>query len=206
MMTRAALVDLGGTLVDFFGQMGHAPMVPVALRSLSDELASRGFAVPPAAVQEQSWNAKKRNPQDLRVHPLEDRLASIFDLDQNDEREIDTACRAFMRPVYQQARLFEDALPFLDELRSRNIRTILVSNTTWGSPAHLWRDEVARHGIASRLDDAVFCRDAGWRKPDKEYLTSLYQKRDALLKSAYLLGTTQSGTLRGPRQWGSARS
>lgn len=198
MKVRAALVDLGGTLIDFFGTAGHAPMVSVALRSLSEELVAHGFPVPSQATQERIWNIKKRDPADLMVHPLEDRLASIFSLDRTDAALIDQACRAFMRPVYQQSRRYEDALPFLDKLRSRNIRTVLVSNTTWGSPANLWREEVARHGLASRLDETVFCRDVGWRKPDKRVFSYAVSKAGCAPHECVFVGDDPVWDIEGP--------
>jgi HAD superfamily hydrolase (TIGR01662 family) len=53
----------------------------------------------------------------------------------------------------------------LESLRDLGIKTAIVSNTSWGSPASEWRQELARHGLLDRVDATVFCVDVGWRKP-----------------------------------------
>jgi hypothetical protein len=43
--------------------------------------------------------------------------------------------------------LDRDALPLLESIRQRGIKTAIVSNTPWGSSASVWRNELARHGL-----------------------------------------------------------
>ncbi len=164
MATRTVLVDLGGTLIDFFGNGTAAQMVLPSLRSVRDELLE-DVARSSLSELEERWSHQKRDPWDLMAWPLEGRLSHVFKIDPKDQAMIERACRAFMRPTFDGARLFEDALPFLRMLKARDLRTVLVSNTAWGSPAHLWREQLVRHRIAPYLDRTVFCRDVGWRKP-----------------------------------------
>lgn len=78
-----------------------------------------------------------------------------------------TAVRAaFLKPIFDLARLDPDALPLLETLRQRGIKTAIVSNTLWGSSASMWRNELARHGLLDTVDASVFCGDIGWRKPN----------------------------------------
>jgi FMN phosphatase YigB (HAD superfamily) len=51
--------------------------------------------------------------------------------------------------------------------RSNGIKTAIVSNTPWGSPAHAWRAELTRHGLLDKVDATVYCMDVGWRKPHR---------------------------------------
>ena len=53
----------------------------------------------------------------------------------------------------------------LKELRSRGLKTAVVSNSPWGSAAELWREELRRLELLPLIDAAVFCGDVGWRKP-----------------------------------------
>lgn len=76
-------------------------------------------------------------------------------------------CRRFMKPIFSMGRYYPDSVPTLRKLRRRGIRTAVISNTTWGSPALLWRDEVRRLGLDKYLDAVFFRRDVGWRKPAK---------------------------------------
>jgi putative hydrolase of the HAD superfamily len=188
MAIRTVLLDLGGTLIDFFGNGTAAQMIPPSLLSVREELFGRSSAAPSLPDLEERWAHQKRDPQDLMARPLEDRLSYVFRIDPQDGVAIEGACRAFMRPTFDRARLFEDALPFLKVLRARDLRTILVSNTTWGSPAHLWRKELARHGLAPFLDATVFCRDVGWRKPHPLIFEHAMAQADALAADCIFVG------------------
>ena len=65
------------------------------------------------------------------------------------------------------ARPDPQAVPLLEALRGRGIKTAIVSNTPWGSPADAWRAELVRHGLLDKVDATVFCMDVGWRKPHR---------------------------------------
>src|SRR5262245_58392296 len=67
----------------------------------------------------------------------------------------------------RMARPDPQAVPVLDELRGRGIKTAIVSNTPWGSSAHDWRAELNRHGLLDKVDATVFCMDVEWRKPHR---------------------------------------
>lgn len=165
MTIRTVLVDLGGTLVDFFGHTSPSEISPHSLAMATQALIERGYDVPPPDVQERRWQAERQDPNDPLVKPLEDRLSRVFGIDPKDAMALQSACRAFMRPLFAQARMFEDTLPFLHHVRRRDMKAIIVSNTTWGSPALLWREVLERMGMADHIVGAVFCRDIGWRKP-----------------------------------------
>ena len=80
----------------------------------------------------------------------------------------ESVCRAFMTPLFAMAAVYDDALPTLAALRDKGCRTAIVSNTPWGSPTALWREELARLGLAETVDCVVFCDDCGWRKPARQ--------------------------------------
>jgi len=106
---------------------------------------------------------------DHRVRPLEGRLTRIFGLQESVCSDVRLAalCRRFLEPMLGCGRIYADTLPTLDALRARGLRTAIVSNMPWGSPADPWREELTRLGLMERIDLAVFCRDVGWRKPAK---------------------------------------
>jgi putative hydrolase of the HAD superfamily len=78
---------------------------------------------------------------------------------------MEVLCRCFLAPVLTRGYCYPEAIAVLQSLKARGIRTAIVSNTPWGSPAELWRAEIDRLGLGDWLDVTVFCRDAGWRKP-----------------------------------------
>ena len=72
-----------------------------------------------------------------------------------------------MKPIFELARPCPQAPIVLEALRRRGVKTAIVSNTPWGSPAGEWRTELARHGLLESVDAVVFCVDVGWRKPHR---------------------------------------
>jgi putative hydrolase of the HAD superfamily len=99
------------------------------------------------------------------VRPLEDRLVELFPNIEITSAIMEEMCTLFLRPIFDRAKLDPEALSTLAAVRERGIRTAIVSNTPWGSSAKQWAAEVERHGLATLVDEIVFCVDVGWRKP-----------------------------------------
>jgi putative hydrolase of the HAD superfamily len=150
-------------------------------------------------VEEENHEARNH-----RVRPLEGRLARIFELSEG-ERSDDlmmALCRRFMIPVFAWGRLYEDTLPTLDALRAKGYRTAILSNTPWGSPAELWREEVTRFGLGERVHVVVFCGDVGWRKPAKPIFGFAMDKLHVLPRQCLFVGDDPRWDLVGPRAVG----
>ena len=81
-----------------------------------------------------------------------------------------------MKPIFARANCYQDTIPTLKELKSRGYKTAIVSNTTWGSPANLWREHMESLGLSTYFDAVVFCRDVGWRKPAKQIFEYALEK------------------------------
>lgn len=163
-MVKAVLFDLGNTLVSYYQRHEFPGMLDEAVNGCIEHLhdAGTGFQ------EEGLWDRVKEQDHgspDNRVHPLESRLAAIFGL--NDQKAINNLCQVFMKPIFTRGRLHSDVKPTMRTLRARGIKTAIVSNTPWGSPATLWRMELGRFGLAQLVDETVFCGDVGWRKPDQ---------------------------------------
>jgi len=162
---RAALFDLGDTLVSYYQP---SEFMPILRHSLEACRLSLGHA--PLGREEQIalvHQALELNQEraDLAVWPLEERLRVLFSQDKPDATDIERLSAAFLAPIFARARVNRDALPVLSALKHRGIRTAIVSNTPWGSSGRTWRSELARHGLLSAVDAIVFCTDVGWRKP-----------------------------------------
>jgi phosphoserine phosphatase len=71
------------------------------------------------------------------VRPLEERLARIFQIKTRDTKLMQDLRRTFMEPIFARGTLYDDAVSALQETRSRDLKTAIVSNTPWGSPAGL---------------------------------------------------------------------
>ena len=67
-------------------------------------------------------------------------------------------------------------------------KTEIVSNTSWGSPAALWREEIERLDLAPHMDNVVFCRDAGWRKPARQIFEFALKQIDMKAQDCIFVG------------------
>jgi putative hydrolase of the HAD superfamily len=102
---------------------------------------------------------------DHAVWPLAERLGRLFGSSAAHPEILEQLTAAFLKPILATAIVDSSALAVLAALRERGVRTAVVSNTPWGTPAPLWRAELGRHGLLEAVDAAVFCVDVGYRKP-----------------------------------------
>jgi len=162
MTTRAVLFDLGNTLVDYYTSAEFPGVLQRCLRECAE---AQGLPEDCARERETYTRALLLNKEqsDYAVRPLIGRLGRLFEATASP----DALVAAFLRPIFSMARLDPHALFVLDALRGAGIKTGIVSNTPWGSPAEAWREELKRHGLLDRVDAAVFCMDVGWRKPHR---------------------------------------
>ncbi len=162
---RAALFDLGNTLVSYCQPGGF---MPVLRRSLESCLLTLGRSPlsreAHTALLHQALELNQERA-DLAVWPLEQRLHVLFRRDAPDRAMTERLAHAFLDPIFSTARVSADTLPLLAGLKGRGIKTAVVSNAPWGSPGCAWRSELARHDLLAALDAVVFCSDVGWRKP-----------------------------------------
>jgi putative hydrolase of the HAD superfamily len=84
----------------------------------------------------------------------------------------------------------------------RAILLDLVSNTTWGSPSVLWREEIARHGLIDFFDVVVFCRDVGWRKPARAIFEHTLAELAVSPDACLFVGDDPRWDVAGPRACG----
>ena len=163
MAIRAILFDLGNTLVGYF----TSSEFPLVLRRCLRECASALGHTEDRARDEDLFERAlllNRERSDYAVRPLSTRLQELFGADEASARALGTA---FLKPIFAMARPDPQAVPLLEVLRGRGIKTAIVSNTPWGSPADAWRAELIRHGLLDKVDATVFCMDVGWRKPHR---------------------------------------
>jgi putative hydrolase of the HAD superfamily len=164
-MKEAVLFDLGNTLVHYYERPEFPPILREAVARVSSWLAGLKKLDPDDPGLRERVEAENYEADDHRVRPLEERLANIFRIDLKDRDLVIEACRRFMEPIFDRARIYDETLGVLAELGRRGYRTAIVSNTPWGSPALLWQEELLRLGLIGEVDEIFFCRDAGWRKP-----------------------------------------
>ena len=167
MAIRAILFDLGNTLIRYY----TSSEFPLVLRRCLRECASAlGHTADHARDEDLFERALllNREQSDYAVRPLSARLQELFGADTSlDEASVRALSTAFLKPIFAMARPDPQTVPLLEALRGRGIKTAIVSNTPWGSPADAWRAELVRHGLLDKVDATVFCMDVGWRKPHR---------------------------------------
>jgi putative hydrolase of the HAD superfamily len=165
MAVRAALFDLGNTLVRYYQSSEFPPILRCCLRQA---LSAAGISVSKLDEHQLFAHAMQLNKErdDLTVRPLAHRLQELFcphaELTNTQMADV---CRAFLEPIFASAKPDVAAPRVLEALRRGGVKTGIVSNTPWGSPASSWKEELARHSLLDKVDVVVFCVDVGWRKP-----------------------------------------
>jgi len=193
-MKDFVLFDLGNTLVSYYERSDF----PGILRqSIGEVERFLGTSAEWDQVAKENFTAK-----DFCVRPLEERLRRIFPNAAWSEETAEEACRRFMTPIFALARVYDDVRPTLDVLRAAGIQTAIVSNTPWGSPAVLWREELARLGLADAVDVTVFCGDCGWRKPAKQIFEYTLERLQATPERCVFVGDDPRWDIVGPQAVG----
>jgi len=199
---RAILFDLGNTLVGYYTS-SEFPLV--LRRCLRDCASALGHADDPARDEDLFERALvlNREQSDCAVRPLAARLQELFGADGPlDEASARALGTAFLKPIFAMARPDPQAVPLLDALRGRGIKTAIVSNTPWGSPAHDWRAELNRHGLLDKVDATVFCMDVGWRKPHRAPFDRALSLLDVAPADALFVGDDRRWDIVGARNAG----
>jgi putative hydrolase of the HAD superfamily len=160
--TRAVLFDLGNTLVGYYTSAEFPSVLRRCLQECADALGLPEDSDRDRDTYNRALLLNQEQPNHA-VRPLSERLGLLFGAIASP----DAVVAAFLKPIFATARLDPYAATVLDTLRTSGIKTAIVSNTPWGSPADAWRDELKRHGLLERVDATVFCMEVGWRKPHR---------------------------------------
>ena len=204
MTCDAVIFDYGNTLVSYWTRAEWPGLLARAIGEVTAFVSRRGLMRVNALELPGRVEAERGESKDHRVVPLEDRLRRIFrltepDLDADGMREL---CGCFLAPLLARARPCDDVPPALAELRRRGMKTGIVSNLPWGSPAALWRVELARHGLLDAVDAVVFCSDAGYRKPAPEPFRLVLSKLGVAPERSLFVGDDPRWDVAGPQALG----
>lgn len=199
LVRKAILLDYGNTLVHYFYSEEFPQYGQAGLAKVKRYLEEQGFSLPSEQVIAEKEEAENFEAPDHSVRALEDRLVRIFGMSEQDVSSelLDAACRKFLPPMFAVSRLYDDTHEALDLLGGKGVWTCIVSNTSWGSPADPWREEMVKHGVADRVDDIVFCRDVGWRKPDRRIYEHAMTKLNVAPEQCLFVGDSMRHDIQG---------
>jgi HAD superfamily hydrolase (TIGR01549 family) len=97
-------------------------------------------------------------------------------------------------------RLAEDALPTLEALRARGLKTAIASNAPFPPP--MMHRQLRHHGLAELLDAAVFSSEVGRRKPAPELYLAASERLRVPSGEALYVGDRALEDFEGPRRVG----
>jgi len=201
-MKKIILFDLGNTLVRYYERAEFPGILEQAINRVQDYLREADLLeVSPDSVWKRVGEENHESP-DYAVRPMANRLARIFHLDPEDDRLMMAVCRRFMEPIFALAYRYDDTLPVLKELGEMGVRKAIISNTPWGSPGSLWREEIGRLGLADQAEVVVFCADVGWRKPDRRIFEFALEKLQASPQDCVFVGDDPRWDRVGPESVG----
>jgi putative hydrolase of the HAD superfamily len=194
------LFDLGGTLINYFERNQFHNILKQGITAVQNFLSEKGFLkiTPPLIwmrVEKENYESKNHV-----VRPLEKRLARIFQV--NSLELLNEMCRRFMQPIFSLGQCYRDTVPVLNNLKNKGFITGIISNTTWGSPAYLWREETERLGLDKLVNAIVFCRDVGWRKPAKKIFQHTLKKLNVNANECVFIGDHPEWDIKGPKTVG----
>lgn len=201
MKHKAVIFDLGNTLVSYYTNEQWPAILEQSIGEVARHLRQRGLMRVDPGELAARVQAERGESADHRVKPLEERLGRIFKLEPGEAEPVEL-CRLFIKPIFSLARRYDDVLPTLDDVRRRGLRIGILSNTSWGSPAELWREELHRHGLHAMADAAAFCRDCGWRKPAPQPFQFLLGKLGLAAGQCVFVGDDPRWDIDGPRAIG----
>ncbi len=197
----AVIFDLGNTLVSYYTCEQWPGILAECASGAAEHLRQRDMLRIDLTELPQRTQAERRDEgKSEKVMPLIDRLERIFKLsadDLDDSARLELS-RAFMVPIFATAHLHSDALAALAELRTAKIATGILSNSPWGSPYQLWREELTRHGLSEAVDAAVFCTEVGWRKPDRRPFDFTLEKLGVPAGKCLFVGDDPRWDIAGP--------
>jgi len=201
-MKKVMIFDLGSTLVRYYERDEFPGILEQAITGVQNYLRDEGLLnISPDSVWER---VKEENHEagDYSIRPMEERLSRIFCLDPGNNELMMAVCRRFMKPIFSCAHRYEDTLPVLKELGTMGVRKAIISNTPWGSPAKLWREEIKRLELDDQAEVIVFCTDVGWRKPHRRIFEFTLDKLQASPQDCVFIGDDPGWDLVGPRAIG----
>jgi phosphoserine phosphatase len=127
------LFDLGNTLVTYYATAEFPSVLQRCLQECRDVLGWSQDSERDHIMFVRAMGLDAERP-DGAVRALGERLKELFgEYASLDASTLAAVCQAFLKPIFDLARLDPDALPLLESIRQRGIKTAIVSNTPWGT-------------------------------------------------------------------------
>lgn len=199
MKIQGLIFDLGHTLIEL-------PEDPEALRQEMFAAALKvlhGHGIPveasafAGAVERWMDLRYGRWQEDWREYPLVETFAlALGELGYGGlpEERVREVVRAFLTPQEARWQPFPDTFTTLEELRRRNYRLALLTNS--GDADHSWR-LIDRFGLRRYFDPIVISAAVGWRKPHPDLFLGIAATWALPPSSIVVIGDLLDADIRG---------
>ncbi|MCW4014369.1 MAG: HAD hydrolase-like protein, partial [Candidatus Bathyarchaeota archaeon] len=129
-MVQAVIFDLGNTLISYYTSEEFPGILEEAINNCAEQLKKDGtLKVSNEKIRERVKEHNHGSPGN-KVYPMENRLGSIFQIEEEEKRY--ELCTSFMRSIFKTSKLYDDVIPVLKELKRRDYKTAILTNTPWG--------------------------------------------------------------------------
>ena len=201
-MKEVIFFDLGNTLIKYYERNEFPKILEQAIDEVHIFLKSRNLCNIDKKEIWQRAEMENYEAKDYKVRPLEDRLCCIFRLNNLSQEFLMSMCMYFLRPIFSIAKIYDDTLSTLKLLKTKGYKLAIISNTAWGSPADFWREELRRFNISKYIDNEIYCRDIGWRKPSEKIFHFALNKLSTKPDQCLFIGDDPRWDIVGPQSVG----
>ena len=204
-MIRAALFDLGETLLTYGDERTIFRLYLRGLKEVYEALSSSGRPLPNRKRFERVITRRLKlkffishfQRKEMKANEVARDALKSMGLTFSDE-EFDRICRVTFSHIRESLSLAPGAVESLKAARELRLKTAVVSNVV--IPSFLIEEDVAAFGLAELTDTRLYSVDVGRRKPDPRiFLQALSQLGVEPSQAAFV------GDKRYPDVWGAGR-
>ena len=187
MAAKAVLFDFGNTLVSYYRKEEFDSVLERCIKNAADYLKPHGLFYEHDVIlaSAREYNTER---EDLKVTPIENRLAALFSLTATHQNLMPGLVDAFMAPNLAAAKVSDGCRETLEKIREKNLYTGIISNLPWGSPPSPWTSQLEILGLLELFDDITYCMDVGFRKPHPAIFEAALNKAGVLAEEAIFIG------------------
>ena len=209
-MIRAVIFDMGGTLLRFVrpGTGSWREMEERGIRDLYRYFVDQGnpiteheddFVEVMFARLAEGWEQSTGGHINLRAVDWIAAGAERHSLSLNEQALFDAA-QAYARPIREGVSVVPGAVEALAELRQRDIRVGLISNTIW--PGTLLLEDLLDLGLLQSIEHTIFSGDAGVWKPMPAIFERMLEALEVSAEQAVFVGDNPKEDILGAQQLG----
>jgi len=205
---KAALDDLGGTVITYLGEATQWPELEFpGVQALHECLTGHGltleaeyFLTEFVDAMDRAWTAATEgNVAPPTVASLLTEVCTPHGF-HVPEDALESAVLSFCRPIAAGARVVAGAPEVLAWLHGHDVKLGLISNTVWPASAH--REDLARFGLLDYFDVTVFSSETDLWKPDPRIFQRALDALNADPATSIVVGDRLMEDIHGAQQLG----